>query len=422
MAETQKKKFFYGWVIVACLFLIAMLPMVFCSTFFSYYQMPICETFGCTYAEFSASNIASTVAGMLFSLTLAGKLGKGNTRLFMLIGGIVSAAALYAQSYITAIWQLYITFFIANFALSAITYVPINFLISQWFVDKKALVTSIIFTGSGVGGMLFSGVEANLIAQQGWRMGFRVTAIIILVTMVIVFLLVRKSPADMGLEPYRSAKTKEPAKNEPAAAAAPQWVGLSKTEALKTLPFWLYAISAVCCGIVAAGIMTQAPTYLTENSVNYAAAMAIFSGAGIFGKLVMGPIIDKVGIQKGTALTCGIGIIALICLSVVPQFGATAANASMVIFPFAIAITSLAPPLLPGMIFGYKDFGGIYGLGNTFFMAGCMIGPMLSSGIRTATGSYLVAWIAIMIVFALLAVTAILAVGTGKKLRAPAAD
>lgn len=222
MAETQKKKFFYGWVIVACLFLIAMLPMVFCSTFFSYYQMPICETFGCTYAEFSASNIASTVAGMLFSLTLAGKLGKGNTRLFMLIGGIVSAAALYAQSYITAIWQLYITFFIANFALSAITYVPINFLISQWFVDKKALVTSIIFTGSGVGGMLFSGVEANLIAQQGWRMGFRVTAIIILVTMVIVFLLVRKSPADMGLEPYRSAKTKEPAKNEPAAAAAPQ--------------------------------------------------------------------------------------------------------------------------------------------------------------------------------------------------------
>ena len=253
-------------------------------------------------------------------------------------------------------------------------------------------------------------------------MGFRVTAIIILVTMVIVFLLVRKSPADMGLEPYRSAKTKEPAKNEPAAAAAPQWAGLSKTEALKTLPFWLYAISAVCCGIVAAGIMTQAPTYLTENSVNYAAAMAIFSGAGIFGKLVMGPIIDKVGIQKGTALTCGIGIIALICLSVVPQFGATAANASMVIFPFAIAITSLAPPLLPGMIFGYKDFGGIYGLGNTFFMAGCMIGPMLSSGIRTATGSYLVAWIAIMVVFALLAVTAILAVGTGKKLRAPAAD
>ena len=51
-----------------------------------------------------------------------------------------------------------------------------------------------------------------------------------------------------------------------------------------------------------------------------------------------------------------------------------------------------------------------------------MIGPMLSSGIRTATGSYRVAGIAIMVVFALLAVTAILAVGTGKKLRAPAAD
>lgn len=422
MAETKKKKFFYGWVIVGCLFLIAMLPMVFVSTFYSYYQMPICETFGCTYAEFSASNIASTVAGMLFSLTLAGKLGKGNTRLFMLIGGIVSAAALYAQSYITAIWQLYITFFITNFALSAITYVPINFLVSQWFADKKALVTSIIFTGSGVGGMLFSGVEANLIAAQGWRMGFRVTAIIVLVTMVIVFLLVRKSPADMRLEPYRSAKTKEPNKNEPVAAAAPPWDGLTKGEALKTGAFWFYALSLVCCGIVAAGIMTQVPTYLAENNVNYAAAMAVFSGASIVGRLVLGPIIDKIGIQKGTAITCVIGIIALLCLTMVSKFGATAATISMVIFPFAHAITELAPPLLTGRIFGYKDFGGIYGLGNALFMAGCMIGPMLSSGIRTATGSYLVAWIAIMVVFALLAVTAIIAVRTGKKLRTPAAD
>lgn len=422
MAETQKKKFFYGWVIVVALFLISMLPMTFVSSFYSYYQMPICETFGCSYAEFSASNIASTVAGMLFSLTLAGKLGKGNTRLLMLIGGIVSAAALYAQSHITAIWQLYITFFITNFAFSAITYIPINLLISRWFEDKKALVTSIIFTGSGVGGMLFSGLEAKLIAEQGWRMGFRVTAIIVLVTIVIAFLLVRNRPADMGLEPYRSAKTKEAAKNDSAATAAPPWAGLTKGEAVKTGAFWFYALSLICCGIVAAGIMTQVPTYLVENNVNYAVVMAVFSGASIAGKLVMGPIIDKTGIQKGTVLTCVIGIIALVCLAMVSKLGATIATISMVIFPFANAITSLAPPLLTGQVFGYKDFGGIYGLGNTFFMAGCMIGPMLSSGIRTGTGSYLVAWIAIMVVFALLAVAAILATGMGKKLRTPPAD
>ena len=127
----KKSKFFYGWIIIACLFAIAMFPMAFYSNFFSYYQVPVSEEFGCTYAQFSLSNTASTVASILFSLTLASKLGKGNTRLFMLIGGLVGAVALYAQSCITAIWQLYITFFIVNFALSAITYIPINILISN---------------------------------------------------------------------------------------------------------------------------------------------------------------------------------------------------------------------------------------------------------------------------------------------------
>ena len=50
-------------------------------------------------------------------------------------------------------------------------------------------------------------------------------------------------------------------------------------------------------------------------------------------------------------------------------------------------------------------------------MAGCMIGPMLSSGIRTATGSYFAAWVACMVVYVLLALCVNLAINTGKKLK-----
>ena len=37
------------------------------------------------------------------------------TWLWMFIGGVVSALAMLAQSYITSLWQLYISFFIVNF-------------------------------------------------------------------------------------------------------------------------------------------------------------------------------------------------------------------------------------------------------------------------------------------------------------------
>lgn len=415
MERTKESKFFYGWVVVGCLFLISLLPMTFISSFYSYYQMPICAEFNCSYVEFSLSSSFSTIAGMLFSLTLAGKISKGNTRLWMLIGGLTSALALLAQSSITAIWQLYITFFIVNFALSAITYVPINFLISQWFIDKKGLITSIVFAGSGIGGMLFSGFIAGIISDQGWRAGFRLTALITAVTVVIAFLLIRKTPAEMGLEPYRSGK--KDAKAQQTSSSGSGWEGISKAEAVKTGAFWMYAACLIFSGIVAAGIFTQVPTYLTENGLDYAPVMALSSMAMIVGKLVAGPLVDKLEIQKGTAVTCIFGAVGLIILLLVPGAGIGAAFISMAIIPLGTSITTVGPPLLTSRIFGNKEFGGIYGLGNTFFMAGCMIGPMLSSGIRTAAGSYMTAWILFAIVFLALAGSAALAVRFGSAFR-----
>ena len=415
MKAMRKSRFFYGWVIVAALFLVTMLPMVFISNFYSYYQVPICTEFGSTYVQFNISNIASTIAGMAFSLFAAKLVTKGDIRLWMFVGGAVAALAMLAQSYITSLWQLYITFFVANFALSSMTYVPINYIIARWFVDKKALVTSIVFTGSGLGGVLFSGLASGIIADAGWRVGFRVTAAIVFVTSLIVLLVVRKAPEDMGLSPY----TKRGGSTDGTASASTTagWSGLTRGEAVRTSSFWFYVLCLVCCGIVAAGVATQIPTYLTENGIDYAPVFAVYSGVGIVAKLVVGPVIDKLGLSRGCLITSLLGMAALIFLVMVPGLGSWASYVSMIILPFGSAITALAPSLLTGMCFGQKDFGGIYGLGNTAFMAGCMIGPMLSSGLRDAFGSYQLAWYACMAAYALITIFTVLASSSAKKLR-----
>ena len=250
---------------------------------------------------------------------------------------------------------------------------------------------------------------------MGWRAGFRVTAAIVFGTALLVLLLVRKAPEDMGLEPYRKAGAAESAAKS---AAASGWAGLSRGEAVKTGAFWLYALCLVCCGIVAAGVATQIPTYLIENGIDYAPVFAVYSGVGIVAKLVVGPIIDKLGLGRGSVITAVIGVVALVFLVLVPALGEWSSYASMIILPFGSAITALAPPLLTGMCFGHRDFGPIYGLGNTAFMAGCMIGPMLTSGLRDALGSYQVAWYACMAAYALIAVCTFTALSSSKKLRA----
>ena len=410
----EKKKPFYGWVIVAACFILTMFPMVFVSNTFSYYQYPICNDLGISYVEFNVASLCSSIACMGFSFLLAGKMARGNMRLWMLVGGIITAGAILLQSFITAIWQLYITFFVANFALSTLTYIPINTLISSWFVHKKALATSVAFMGAGIGGMIFTPVVSNIISSYGWRTSFRVVAAVVLVTAFIVTAIVRKSPADMGQSPL----TKEDGQTQSSAGnkSADSSYGIMKKDAVKTGAFWLFMVAAVCCGMLSAGIMTQVPTYLMETVGDYAVAMSIYNAVGILSKPVLGVMYDKLGLAKGVWVNALLGCCAMVLLLLVPSV-ATTALAAAVFLSFGTGVGTLAPPLIAGRLFGTKDYGAIYGLVNFGFMGGCMIGPMLSSTIRTISGSYISAWIVYVVIFVVMAVFAMVARKAGDSLR-----
>lgn len=54
---------------------------------------------------------------------------------------------------------------------------------------------------------------------------------------------------------------------------------------------------------------------------------------------------------------------------------------------------------------------------NFGFMGGCVIGPMISSTIRTISGSYAVAWFVYIAIFAVMALFSAMALQAGNKLR-----
>ena len=102
----------------------------------------------------------------------------------------------------------------------------------------------------------------------------------------------------------------------------------------------------------------------------------------------------------GLAGNAAIGIIGLILLSLIHTLGSAIPFIAMLCLALGGCVASLGTPMLTGKCFGNKDFGAIYGLGNTLFMAGCMIGPMLSAAIREGTGNYITAWIIYMCIYA----------------------
>lgn len=411
METKQKGKLFYGWIVVALLFLMAAGPMVWLSNFFGYFQYPVCEELGCSYVQFNLCSTASTVVGVLFGVFLSAKVAMGKTRFWVLGGGILAGVCLYLMGNANNIYVMIALFGLANIGFNAYAYIPLNVLIANWFVDKKGLATSIVMAGMGVGGMIFTPIVSNLIAES-WRNAYHVSAYIVLgVPLVVSWFL--KKPADMGLTPLMP---KAAPAAEGAAPAAPAWEGITKKEALKTPAFYFYALMCICCGIVAAGVAIQLPTFFIENGIDYSSRMTIYSAASLVGLLCMGTVIDKLGIKVGGGLTGGLliaSMIALVLVPVSPVFSFVA----VVLNPLGGCITSLGPPLLAGQVFGTKEYGAIYGLGNSMFMLGCMIGPVGAAAIRTLSGSYIAAWIAFAAVAALLIVSVFMAAAGGNKLR-----
>lgn len=395
--QTEKKKLFYGWIIVGCLFLITALPMVFQSNFFSYYQVPVSQDLGVDYVKFSTTNVFNTIAGMVFGIFLAGRVCAGRVRLAMVIGAVGVAVSCFVQSFVSQIWQFWCLGFVINIFMNCFTYTPINFIISRWFIDKKGLATSIVFAGGGVGGAVFSKPFATMLATHGWRYCYRFTGVLALVVVLFVALVIRKDPSEKGLQPLHKIDSDEAGGAD---AQAQMLVGLTKSEALKTVSFYFYAATVVMIGMTAAGIMTHVPTFLIEAELDYASIMAIYSVGAIFAQLVVGTFYDKVGMTVGLAGNAAIGIIGLILLSLIHTLGSAIPFIAMLCLALGGCVASLGTPMLTGKCFGNKDFGAIYGLGNTLFMAGCMIGPMLSAAIREGTGNYITAWIIYMCIYA----------------------
>lgn len=403
--QVKKQKFFYGWIIVGCLFLITAVPMVIQSNFLSYYQVPVSQDLGVDYVQFSTVNVFNTVAGMVFGIFLAGKVCAGRIRLAMVIGAVGAAITCFAQSYVTQIWQFWCIGFVMNIFMNCFTYTPINFIISRWFVDKKGLATSIVFAGGGVGGTIFSKPFANMLALHGWRYCYRFTGIVVLVVVLFVAFMIRKDPSEKGLEPLMSSHPDNDEKKP-----EPVLVGLTKAQAVKTGSFYLYGLTLVFVGMVAAGIMTHVPTYLIEAELDYATIMMFYSFGAIVAQILMGSLFDKIGLQKGLVVNVAFAIVSLILLSSLNLFGTVTPYIAMLLLALGTCVNSLLPPLLTGRCFGNKEFGGIYGLGNTLFMAGCMIGPMLSAAVRESVGSYVPAWIVYMGVFVGILICSVLAI------------
>ncbi len=399
--SSKEGGFHYAWVIliVAMMVLGVYVPVV--NSLSNTWQIAVTEDLGFSRTAFSFTGTITQAVGIFLGPVVSVFLTKYNFKRIWTAAAIAFAAAVFGYSLAQNKYQFYALGLVVGAAYITTAQIPMMMLINNWFSDKKGLATSIAVSGISAGGALLSPLVNGLIANVGWRMSYRVYAMIILALAVIfgVFLIYLR-PEDKGMKPYGYKESDDlpadPAKDTNKSLN----VGLSIAASM-SCSFFIFLLLGSMMNGLANGASLQFPPALQDAAGFQTAGtvVSIYLIFGVFGKLLLGRIADKYGIYH--ALFFGAATLALSFVAMLFAPFAWGPWLVAVVFGFGLALGSVLPPLVTASIYGRAMYGEAYGFVQSATQVGAAFGPLLVSYIFDASGSYHIAWI-INIGFALL--------------------
>jgi MFS family permease len=155
-AETKRTlgtalPFFYGWVVVAVVF-VTMGLGVNARTAFSLLFPPILEEFGWDRGVTAGAFSFGFVVSAILTPTLGRLMDLRGPRLTIVLGVGLTAAGLLLATLVQAPWQLYLTLgVLVGGGTVALGYTGQALFLPHWFVRRRGLAMSIAFSGVGVG-------------------------------------------------------------------------------------------------------------------------------------------------------------------------------------------------------------------------------------------------------------------------------
>jgi MFS family permease len=159
---------------------------------------------------------------------------------------------------------------------SGCTPLPYVRVISEWFDRRRGLALGFTMAGVGMGTFVMPSLAQMLVSTNGWRAAYAFLGMLVIVIAApTVGLLLRDTPAMMGLQPD--------GESAPVASAAntrSQATGLDCRDARRTTGFWCVAVAFFLVSVVTNGCVVHLVPLLTNRGVSAQSAAFVASVAG----------------------------------------------------------------------------------------------------------------------------------------------
>ncbi|HXH85155.1 MAG TPA: MFS transporter [Candidatus Tectomicrobia bacterium] len=390
---------FYGWVIVAVAF-VTMAIGVNARTAFSLLFPPILDEFGwprgVTAGAFSFGFLVSAALSPL----LGRLMDRRGPRLVIGLGVALTAAGLALAPAMRAPWHLYATLgLLVGGGANCLGYTAHALFLPHWFVRRRGLAMSVAFSGVGAGSIVILPWLQATIERGGWRSGCWATGALVLIVLAPLTLLLRRRPADLGLEPDGDARPPAATPGRPAVNVVdPAWAAVDWTvaRAARTARFWWVALAFFTGMFAWYAVQVHQTRYLVEvgfGARDAAWALGLVSLVAIPGQIALGHLSDRVGREwVWTVGSAGFAICygALLALRAAPEpallylmVGAQGA--------LGYGLTSVIGAI-PAEIFEGRHYGAVFGTLMLAGIAGGAAGPWVTGALHDATGAYVLAF------------------------------
>lgn len=372
------KKPHYAWAICFACLLLYICNLGLCSNIFTVY-LPFIESTGISHSAGSAILSVRAIFSFVTTFFIDALYRRISLRRGIFLVSFFGAFAPLIMSIGGKAWIYYLGSAVAGIAYGAGCVYPSAILINKWFGTSTGLALGICSAGSGICSMLFSPVISNLAVHFSLRNAFLFQSATMALCAVIVFVIIRDNPAEVGIAPYVGRSKAEKVRKES-----------MKSELPASMLGWLAFMMLLNggAGVAFSGhlsVLTVTCGY-TQNTA--AACVSLFGLALIIGKLCAGYIADHIGACKCGAL--------LICTFIVGCLFSLGMDGQSVFWCYSLAaflgfgaaVYNVCPALWAADLSSSDSYRKTLKWLQLFYNLGGIVFPTIPGMIADRTGEY----------------------------------
>ncbi|MBO19697.1 MAG: MFS transporter [Chloroflexi bacterium] len=393
-APSRLSGIFYGWWLVGISGFVMVISTVPLFHAMSVWAVALEREFGWNRTQLGFALTFTRIEGGLMGPLEGYLTDKVGTRRMVFLGLIVLGGAFIFFAQIQNLWMFYLAYIMMALGQGMGSWIPLMTMINRWFSRRRAMALGWSNMGSRAGALILVPIIAWSIDPDQDRLGWRMTATILGVFMIVVAgpisKLIRNRPQDYGMLPDGDEPAPDrTAESGPGGAAALVEDGLTATEALRTPAFWLIAFGHGFTSMVIIAIMAHLGLLMVDKGFEIqdaAFVVAIYTAVAMGFQLVGGYVGGRIPVRFALAFFTSLqalGVVVLVFADTMTMFYAFA-----VLFGAGFGGRNPLTVAIRGEYFGSASFGKILGLSTVPMNLLLLIAAPLVGWMRDVQGDY----------------------------------